>query len=129
MAITITNHLAACCLSEMASCFINDLPSVFCWISQMASSHISGSIKSSSACRQPHFAELRAYTGYFHFQLVIFSSMTSMLMQSTGQGATHNSQPVHSAAMMVCICLAAPAMASTGQAWMHSVQPMQITHL
>ncbi len=25
MAITITNHLAACCLSEMASCFINDL--------------------------------------------------------------------------------------------------------
>src|SRR5450756_2177916 len=38
MAITITNHLAACCLSEMASCFINDLPSVFCWVSQMASS-------------------------------------------------------------------------------------------
>jgi hypothetical protein len=32
MAITITNHLAACCLSEMASCFINDLPSVFCWV-------------------------------------------------------------------------------------------------
>jgi hypothetical protein len=25
---------------------------------------------------------------------------------------------------MVCICLAAPTMASTGQAWMHSVQPM-----
>src|ERR1039457_5679965 len=45
MAITITNHLAACCLSEMASCFINDLPSVFrvpvqkffgCWVSRMA---------------------------------------------------------------------------------------------
>jgi hypothetical protein len=26
---------------------------------------------------------------------------------------------------MVCICLAAPTMASTGQAWVHSVQPMQ----
>jgi len=45
MAITITNHLAACCLSEMASCFTNDLPSVFCWVSQMASSHISSFIK------------------------------------------------------------------------------------
>ena len=49
-----------------------------------------------------------------------------MLMQSTGQGATHSSQPVHSGAMMVCICLAAPTMASTGQAWMHRVQPMQM---
>ena len=47
-------------------------------------------------------------------------------MQSTGQGGRHSSQPVHSAAMMVCICLAAPEMASTGQAWMHRVQPMQV---
>jgi hypothetical protein len=47
-------------------------------------------------------------------------------MQSTGQGATHSSQPVHSGSTTVCICLAAPTMASTGQAWMHSVQPMQV---
>jgi hypothetical protein len=26
---------------------------------------------------------------------------------------------------MVCICLAAPKIASTGQAWMHLVQPIQ----
>ncbi|MCY1560252.1 hypothetical protein D9M68_973690 [compost metagenome] len=45
-------------------------------------------------------------------------------MQSTGQGATHSSQPVHSAGTTVCMCFAAPTMASTGQAWMHSVQPM-----
>jgi hypothetical protein len=48
-----------------------------------------------------------------------------MLMQSTGQGGTHSSQPVHSGAMMVCICLDAPEIASTGQACRHSVQPMQ----
>src|SRR5690606_25160097 len=40
----------------------------------------------------------------------------SMSMQSTGQGSRHRSQPVHSATMTVCICLAAPRMASTGQA-------------
>ena len=39
-----------------------------------------------------------------------------ILMQSTGQGATQSSQPVHSRAMTVCICLGAPTMASTGQA-------------
>jgi len=65
-------------------------------------------------------------TGYFHFQVLGFSGIGCMLMQSTGHGATHSSQPVHSAAMMVCICFAAPAMASTGQAWMHRVQPMQV---
>jgi hypothetical protein len=48
-----------------------------------------------------------------------------MEMQSTGQGATHSSQPVHSDSITVCICFAAPTMASTGQAAMHSVQPMQ----
>ena len=48
-----------------------------------------------------------------------------MLMQSTGHGATHRSQPVHSDAIMVCISLVAPAIASTGQAGKHSVQPMQ----
>ena len=41
MAITITNHLAACCLSEMASCFINDLAVIFGQPSQMASSFTS----------------------------------------------------------------------------------------
>ena len=55
-------------------------------------------------------------TGYFHFQLSMVSSMTFMLMHSTGQGLRHNSQPVHSDPTMVCICLAAPTMASTGQA-------------
>ena len=45
-------------------------------------------------------------------------------MQSTGQGATHSSQPVHSSVITVCMRLAAPRMASTGQAWMHLVQPM-----
>jgi hypothetical protein len=48
-------------------------------------------------------------------------------MQSTGQGAKHNSQPVHSAAITVCISLAAPMMASTGQAAIHFTQPMQFS--
>ena len=37
-------------------------------------------------------------------------------MQSTGQGGMHNSQPVHCAAMTVCMKRDAPTMASTGQA-------------
>jgi hypothetical protein len=49
-----------------------------------------------------------------------------MVMQSTGQGARQSSQPVHRSATMVCICFDAPTMASTGQAWMHRVQPMQV---
>ena len=49
----------------------------------------------------------------------------TMSMQSTGQGATHRSQPVHQSASTVCMRLLAPTMASTGQAWMQSVQPMQ----
>ena len=37
----------------------------------------------------------------------------------------HNSQPVHSSTSTVCISFDAPTIASTGQAWMHFVQPMQ----
>ena len=44
-------------------------------------------------------------------------------MQSTGQAGMHSSQPVHWAAT-VCMALGAPTMQSTGQALMHSVQPM-----
>ncbi|SKN34038.1 Uncharacterised protein [Mycobacteroides abscessus subsp. massiliense] len=46
-------------------------------------------------------------------------------MQSTGQGVTHKPQPVHSSLMTVCISLDAPIMASTGQARIQAVQPMQ----
>ena len=46
-------------------------------------------------------------------------------MQSTGQGGTHSSHPTHSESTTVCIRLAAPTIASNGQASMHSVQPMQ----
>ena len=35
----------------------------------------------------------------------------------------HSSQPVHRSASTVCMYLAPPTMASTGQAWMHLVQP------
>lgn len=65
-------------------------------------------------------------TGCFHFQCGRSSTIGSMVMQLTGHGATHSSQPVHSDAMTVCICFAAPAIASTGQAWMHKVQPMHV---
>ena len=46
-------------------------------------------------------------------------------MQSTGQGAMQSSHPVHSAAMTACIRFGPPAIASTGHASMHNVQPMQ----
>ena len=39
-----------------------------------------------------------------------------IVMQSTGQGATQSSQPVHSASMTVCMNWCAPTIASTGQA-------------
>ena len=39
-----------------------------------------------------------------------------IVMQSTGQGATHSSQPVHSLSMTVCMNCGAPMLASTGQA-------------
>ena len=45
-------------------------------------------------------------------------------MQSTGQGGRHSSHPVQSAGSTVCMRLAAPTIASTGHAAMHSVQPM-----
>ena len=45
-------------------------------------------------------------------------------MQSTGQGGTHRSHPVHSSGITACNRFGAPAIASTGQAWMHFVQPM-----
>ena len=45
-------------------------------------------------------------------------------MQSTGQGATHSSQPEHSDGSTACMRLAPPMIASTGQAAMHNVQPM-----
>ena len=48
----------------------------------------------------------------------------SRLMQSTGHGGRHSSQPVHSEAMTVCIKCCAPIMASTGQALRQCMQPM-----
>jgi hypothetical protein len=45
-------------------------------------------------------------------------------MQSTGQAGMHSSQPVHCDSITVCITFGAPTMQSTGQALMHSVQPM-----
>jgi len=47
-----------------------------------------------------------------------------MSMQSVGQTARHNRQPLQAAAMTVCINLPAPMMQSTGQAAMQSLQPM-----
>jgi len=51
--------------------------------------------------------------------------VSTIRIQSTGHGGTHNSHPVQSRAITVCINPAAPTIASTGHAWMHSVQPMQ----
>jgi hypothetical protein len=65
-----------------------------------------------------------APAGRGHFQVLSVTGSSTMAMQSTGQGATHSSQPVHSLAITVCICLPAPRIASTGQAWMQRVQPM-----
>ena len=62
--------------------------------------------------------------GRFQPQVCRVGCTSTMSMQSTGQGSTHRSQPVHSSTITVCISLAAPTMASTGQAWMHLVQPM-----
>src|SRR3569623_1098087 len=41
---------------------------------------------------------------------------STIAMQSTGQGGTHKSHPVHRSGNTVCISLAAPTIASTGQA-------------
>ena len=59
-----------------------------------------------------------------HFQLSTVVGTGTISIQSVGQGSTQRSQPVHSSVMTVCIALVAPTMASTGQAWMHLVQPM-----
>ena len=59
-----------------------------------------------------------------HFQLSTVVGTGIISIQSVGQGSTQRSQPVHSSVMTVCIALVAPTMASTGQAWMHLVQPM-----
>ena len=48
----------------------------------------------------------------------------TMLMQSTGHGATQSSHPVHSLSMMVCSSWCAPTIASTGQALRQCVHPM-----
>ncbi len=45
-------------------------------------------------------------------------------MQSMGHGGRHKPQPVHRAAITLCMVLAAPTMASVGQAGVHSAQPM-----
>ena len=45
-------------------------------------------------------------------------------MQSTGHTGTQSSQPVHWSSITVCMALDTPTMQSTGQALMHSVQPM-----
>ena len=50
----------------------------------------------------------------------------TMRMQSTGQGATHSSHPVHSASEHGVHLLAArPTIASTGHGGRHLAQPMQ----
>ena len=48
----------------------------------------------------------------------------NMSMQSTGHGGTHSSQPVQASINTVCMRLGAPTIASIGQAWIHSVQPI-----
>ena len=55
------------------------------------------------------FAEIVCRGGARHYD-------ASIVMQSTGHGVTHNSQPVHSCAITVCISWWAPTIASTGQA-------------
>jgi hypothetical protein len=46
-------------------------------------------------------------------------------MQSTGQGGRQSLQPMHQRAITACINPFAPLIASTGQASMQRVQPMQ----
>jgi len=53
-----------------------------------------------------------AHSGLSHGQ----AGAGRITMQSTGQGGMHSSQPVHCAAMTVCMKRDAPTMASTGQA-------------
>lgn len=67
---------------------------------------------------------IRACAASAAVQSLVGSTVT-IAIQSTGQGATQRSQPVQSDAITVCINLFAPMIASTGQACMHRVHPMQ----
>src|SRR3990167_4680107 len=78
--------------------------------------------RSHAACSRSVAISWLGGNGNCHFQPCRLPFTGSISMQSTGQGSTQRSQPVHSLMMTVCICLAAPTMASTGQAWMHLVQ-------
>ena len=53
-----------------------------------------------------------------------FSFTLTNSMQSTGQGGTHNSHPVHKSSITLCIKFEAPWIASTGHASMHFLQPI-----
>ena len=59
------------------------------------------------------FSCFSAKTGYGHGRA---AGTACIWMHSTGQGDMHSSQPVHNCGTTACNCLAAPAMASTGQA-------------
>ncbi len=61
----------------------------------------------------------------FQFSVVVATGIISI--QSVGHGATQRSQPVHSSLITVCSALVPPTMASTGQAWIHLVQPIHIS--
>ena len=63
--------------------------------------------------REETFAIMRR--AFEHAAAVIDRART-IAMQSTGQGAMHNSQPEHSSARIVCITFDAPTIASTGHA-------------
>ena len=52
-------------------------------------------------------------------------SAVTIVMQSTGQGGRHSSQPVQRSAITVCMRFCAPTIASTGQAGRQRAQPMQ----
>jgi len=65
----------------------------------------------------------RAYSG--QGPSLAASGTATRSMQSTGHGGRQSSQPLHCAAITVCIHLCAPTIASTGQASMHLRQPMQ----
>src|SRR5690554_6402390 len=71
-----------------------------------------------AAMKRPELEQAHPFTalGSGHRQSAKVSLMGSMRMQSTGQGGTQSSQPEHSVSITVCMCLAAPSIASTGQA-------------
>ena len=81
-----------------------------------------------------HFAELpgielyQAHISRYAFEPHTHEAFGIGTIESGAQRfryrGTNYVAPVHSLVMTVCICLAAPRMASTGQAWRHLVQPM-----